>query len=221
MYCPQHDQFVHPEHIQRGYEIEDGTHVIVSDSDIEAIAPTRSKAIEIQEFVDRDEIGPAYYDRPYYLVPTGPAKPYRLLVETLRDQHVAGLAEFVMNAREHFVALQSIDDALCLMTLRYPTELREAQGLFEKSRARSKQVEKMLVEIEKNEKPFDPDDLVDEYQERIDRLIAKKKKKGETVEVTEAEEPHEEAATEGAEAGAGDLVAALEASLKKEKAKEP
>ncbi|MFP4106825.1 MAG: Ku protein [Phycisphaerae bacterium] len=218
MFCPEEEVFVHPEHILRGYEIEPDKHIIIRDSEIESIAPKRSKTVEIREFVDRAAISPAYYDRPYYLVPTGAEKPYRLLVDTLAEADKAGLSEFVMHAREHFCAVMSIDGALCLMTLRYPEQLRSADDLKPDASAKKTAVTKMKKLIEQKAVEFKPDKLTDVYQERIDKLIARKKKKKETVEVYD-EEAEEETVSAEEEGEDIDLVAALEESLAKERKK--
>ncbi len=218
MYCPAHALFVHPEHIQRGYEVEPGEHVIVRDDEIEALEPKRSKSIEIQEFVECSAILPAYIDRPYYMIPTGPAKPYRLLVETLAAEQRAGIAEFVMHGQEHFCAVQSVAGVLCLLLLRYPEEVRSPDELVGDWKAVKEDVSRMRKAIDKARKPFDPDALENEYQKRVDKLVARKRRRKEVVHVVEAERP---TTAEGAagEPGSGDvdLVAALEESLARER----
>jgi DNA end-binding protein Ku len=222
MFCPSEEVFVHPEHIQRGYEVEQGKYVVIEDAEIQSIAPKRSKTIEIQQFVQRSRIDPAYYERPYYLVPTGAEKPYRLLVETLAQLDRAGLSEFVMHAREHFCAIQSIGGALCLMKLRYPDELRNGQEVAARAEAEASDVRSIKDAISKSKIAFDPVDLTDEYRRRVDKLIRKKKEEG-TVEGPDSQEGDEASqAGQGPAEGEGkqtDLVSALEASLAKEKEK--
>lgn len=215
MFCPRENVFVHPEHIQRGYEVEPGRYVTVTSDEIEAIAPDRSTTIEILEFVDVDRIEPAHFVRPYYLVPTGAEKPYRLLVDILGEMKKAGISEFVMHEREHFCAVRSVDGALCLMVLRYSNEIRSPEGIVPDAEAKEDFVNSMRVAIKKSMKQFRPEEIVDEYQERVDKLIQKKKRKHEVVQVYEAEEEGEE--LEEIEAGEMDLVAALEKSLSREK----
>lgn len=207
MFCPNEGEVIPPDHVVRGFEVEEGRHVIVDDDEIRAIAPKRSTTIEIQEFVPTDQIAPAFYDRPYYLLPTGADKPYRLLVATLAETGRSGLAEVVLHGREHLVALQAVDDVLCLLTLRYPAELRTFEGVDAEPDAAD--VRRIGTAIESSSGSFEPGLLVDEYQKRVDRLIRRKRKQGETVEAPEVERAADGAA-EGEEV---DLIAALEESL--------
>lgn len=215
MYCPAEKEFVEPDRMVRGYEIEEGGYVVVSDDEIRSIAPRRGNTIEIQEFVDLGEIAPALYERPYYLVPAGPEKPYRLLAEVLGDLNKAGIAEFVMNARQKFCSVQNIGGALCLMVMRYPEELRAADELAPDAEARPKDVKAMLEAIGGMDYEFDPAKLTDEYEERVARLIERKKKRKEIIRSPEIEE--EEPEREAEEAEEVDLITALEQSLARER----
>jgi DNA end-binding protein Ku len=215
MYCPADEEFVSNEHIIRGFEIEEGRHVIISDEEIRSIAPKRSNTIEIKEFVNRGDIVPAYYDRPYYLAPTGPEKPYRLLVEVMADLDVAGMSEVVMNAREKFCCVQSLGGALCLFTLRYPPEIRSADEIATDAEADSDDVDAMTRTMDKMRIKFEPGELVDEYEQRVEKLMERKKKKKQFITAPEIEE-EETPAEEGQEAEM-DLVSALEQSLAKER----
>ena len=216
LYCPGDKSFVPPEHRVRGYEIEEGKYVEMTDSEIESVSPHRSKAIEIEMFVERSALSPEYYDRPYYLVPTGPVKPYLLLVDIMAAMERMGISRFVMHAREHLCAIRSMHGALILFVLRYPGQIRSTADLSIHAE-KDKEIEnKMSTAIEGNESGFNPSMLRDSYQERIDRLIRKKKRKHEAVEVYEAED--EEVAGETAAAREQvDLIAALEESLAREK----
>ncbi|MFW5859863.1 MAG: Ku protein [Planctomycetota bacterium] len=217
MFCPAEEVFVHPEHMQRGYEYEPGEFIVVRDDEIAGLAPKRSKAIEIQEFVALDAIDSAFYARPYYLVPTGPEKPYQLLVETLASKRVAGLSEFVMHAREHFCALLSLEGVLVLMTLRYPDELRSTVGLAPSAKADKQQVRAMRSAIDELSRDFDIGELEDGYQQRVEQLIKRKRRRKQVVAVYERDEDEDEAATGGDALEQVDLVAALEASLARER----
>lgn len=216
MYCPEHGTYVHPEHMLRGAEVEPGKHVIVLDSEIEAIEPKRSKSIEVTQFVDADEISPLYYDRPYYLVPKGAEKPYRLLVETLADLNKAGLAEFVLHARERLVAVRSIDGVLCLVLLHYQQELQDVQDVLPEAEAQDRDVEAIRKAIAKCSAPFKPGDLEDKYQQRVDQLIKRKQQHHETVQAPQHGE-QEQGATAAEEAEDTNLMDVLEASMARAK----
>lgn len=213
MYCPEHKTYVHPEHIVRGYEYEPDKFVVVHDSEIEAIEPDRTQSIEIESFVPVEKIDPLYCRRPYYLVPDGVDKPYRLLVEALREAGMAGIARFVMHDREYLTAVMSIDGALCLMTLYYQQELLEADDLAGHGKGRKQFVQALRKAMHGLAGDFEPDKLRDVYQERVDELIEQKRNAHNVVEVAVSDEQQREAGQEEAEGV--DLIDALEASLSK------
>src|ERR1041385_1012054 len=95
--CPAHDnKEVHREHIVKGFEIEKDRYVIVREEELEAVAPKATKAIEIQDFVDLDEIDPLFFDRPYYVAPKPEGvKPYKLLLEAMIKKKKVGIARIV------------------------------------------------------------------------------------------------------------------------------
>lgn len=213
MYCPKHKTYVHPEHIVRGYEYEPDKFVVVLDSEIDAIEPDHTQSIEIENFVPAEKIDPLYCRRPYYLVPDGADKPYRLLVEVLREAGMAGIARFVMHDREYLTAVMSIDGALCLMTLYYREELLEANDLAGHGKTKKQFVQALRKAMRGLEGDFEPDKLRDVYQERVDELIEQKKKAHKLVEVAVSDEQQREAGEEETEGV--DLIEALEASLAK------
>ena len=206
MYCPEHKKVIHPEHIMRGVEVGDDKYITVREDELESLEPERSQAIEISDFVDADSIPPLYYERAYYLAPGTAEKPYRLLAEALARKKMAGIAKFIMHGREYLVAVKSIEGALCLMILRFhdevvpPDELPEVKA----DAADVKKAEKLMEEMSG---PFHPEKIEDEYQDRMERLIAEKKKKKAIVEAPSAEDEETE------EMPPEDLIAALEKSL--------
>ncbi len=106
--CPaHHDKEVHREHIVKGYEIAKDQFVIIREDEIEAAAPKSSKTIEIQDFVDLDEIDPLFFDRPYYVAPRPEgAKPYKLLLGAMEKKEKVGIAKVVMWSKEYLCALR-------------------------------------------------------------------------------------------------------------------
>src|ERR1051325_9774933 len=107
LFCPAESKEVHPEHIVKGYEVAPDQYVIVSEEELDAVAPKAARTIEIRDFVDLDQIDPAYYDRPYYLAPAEhSAKAYRLLLEAMQQTGKVGIAQFVMRAKEYLAALR-------------------------------------------------------------------------------------------------------------------
>ena len=124
MICPEDEAIIEHEEIIRGYEIEPGKHITISDEELESVSPERSRTIEIAEFIDINEVDPIYYDHPYFLVPLkGGEKAYSLLVEAMKRTDRAGVAKFVLDEREYFVIIKNRLDALELSTLHYSDEI--------------------------------------------------------------------------------------------------
>ncbi|MDA8124466.1 MAG: Ku protein [Deltaproteobacteria bacterium] len=213
MVCPEEGKIVPPEEIIRGYEIGPEKYILVSDAELESLAPERSRTIEIVDFIDLAEVDPLYYDHPYYLLPAkGGEKAYRLLVEVMRRTKKAGLAKFVLGEREYLVAVKSAAGALCLMTLHYSEELLAAEGLAPADagidRAEKSRLQKIVREMSAD---FNPDRYADGRRERILALLEKKRK----------HQPLVEAPAVGDKEGAPvvDLVAALRERMAEAKRK--
>jgi DNA end-binding protein Ku len=211
MYCPVQEAFIPPEEVIRGYEIEPDQYVPISDEELESLAPERSRTIEIIDFVEMKEVDPIFYDRPYYLVPgKGGEKPYRLLVEVLRQVGKAGLARFVLRDREYLVAIRPVEDALALITLHYSEEILPDEDIApEPVKIDSKQKTQIKRVINRMAAEFDPGKYTDERREKIFALLKEKEKERGTVEVPDIGEEEQEEPP--------DLVAALEESLQRVK----
>ncbi|MFW5734108.1 MAG: Ku protein, partial [Oceanidesulfovibrio sp.] len=153
---------------------------------------------------------------PYYLAPTGAKKPYALLADVLEGADKAGIAEFVMNARQNLAAVISIEGALCLVVLRYPAELRSAEGVAPEAKPRQADVKAMRQAIDALAGDFDAGALVDAYQQRLDSLIEAKKKRGETV---KAGKSSRKKIVRKSRAKEKDILEALEKSLEQQKRK--
>ena len=213
MVCPKEGTTVPPDEIIRGYEIAPDQYVLMTDEELESVSPERSRTIEIVEFIDMKEVDPIYYDHPYYLVPLkGGEKAYRLLVEAMHRTRKAGLAKFVLGEREYFVAVNSTDGVLSLITLHYREEIlsdeeilpKEVEtGADEKSHMK-KRIKGMMTD-------FDPEKYADKRRKKIMDILKKKAREKAPVEAPEV----------GEEEGAGpaDLVAALKESMRKVKKK--
>jgi DNA end-binding protein Ku len=196
------------ERIVKGYEISPGQYVVVDPDELEAFAPQATRTVEIEDFVDLDQIDPIYFDQPYYLVPDrGAAKPYRLLLDAMIELEKVAVGRFVLRGKEHLVAIRPLDDALCIETMRYSDEvipIEELEGLPEGDiapTARELDMARQLIEALAAE--FEPAKYHDEYREQVQELIDKKAAGEEIVAEPLVEEP----------AKVVDLMAALEASL--------
>src|SRR6266581_9753256 len=164
--------------IQKGFEVEPGTFVILEEKELESLEPEASREIEIEQFVPADEIAPEYYDRPYYLGPDGDQNAYFALAEALHKHEKEGVARWVMRKQPYVGALRAEDDHLVLVTLRHAEEVLSAKELPRPAgRAPEKKelsMAKQLVELLKGE--FDPKDFKDEYRARVVEFIEKKAK---------------------------------------------
>ncbi len=213
MVCPADGKEVHPEHIVKGYEVEKDHFVIIQKSDLEAIAPKASKAIEIQDFVDLDQIDPMYFDRPYYVAPKPEgAKPYKLLMEAMVKTKKVGIASIVMHNKQYLAALRPLDDALCLETMHFDDEVIPSNSLpdlHQKTKVDDRELKIAQQLIESLTTEFKPEKYKDEYRERVMELI-ERKSKGQKI----VNRPERESTTPRK---ANDLIAALEASLAKTK----
>ena len=184
-FCPKHERDVHPEHVLRGYELENGEYVVVSDEELESVEPRKTRDIDLTRFVDQADVPPTWFERGYYLTPAGDStKAYRLLAEVMEQTERVGIATFVMRSKEYLVAILAEAGILRAETLRFEDEIRSPEdiGLPEKSRARSEKVSKFVQAIKKQSaNELDDNELKDTYAERLKALAEKKRKSGDDV----------------------------------------
>jgi DNA end-binding protein Ku len=177
------------EHIVKGYEYEKDRYVILTDEDFEAIPVESSRAIDIQQFVDLEEIDPMQYKKSYYLVPdeTG-AKTYALLREALNRSGKVGIAKVSFRDKEHLAALRFRDEAFVLETMYWPDEIREADfgGVDVSAKIRPNELEMAQTLIDNLTADWDPAEFKDEYREAMLRIV-EAKINGEEIEIVEAE----------------------------------
>jgi DNA end-binding protein Ku len=182
--CSKDERPLDADDIVRGFEIEKGRFIVVTDEELEAIEPRKSREIDLRLFVDLDDIDPMYFERAYYLVPAGGAnKAYRLLAEVMERRKQAGIATFVMRAKEYLVAIIAENGILRAETLRFEDELRtpEDVGLPKIVKPAAADVRKLEAEIAKRAKKLDPRELLDDSTRRIEKLVKEKEKKKEDV----------------------------------------
>jgi DNA end-binding protein Ku len=201
------------ERLVKGYEISPSTYVVIQPDELEGLDFKATHTIDIEEFVDLDDIDPLYFERGYYLVPDkGAAKPYTLLVRAMAASNKVAIARFVMRTKQYLAALRAKDGALVLSTMLYGDEvvpLESLDGLPGDDIQVSDREVKMAEQlIESLAAEFDPDRYHDEYREKVLALIEAKAEGQEVVVSTEAEQPTKVV----------DLMAALEASLAAAKA---
>jgi DNA end-binding protein Ku len=179
------DKELDPDDIVRGYEIEKDRFVLVDDDELERLAPERTRDIDLRQFVDAAEIDPMYFERAYYLTPAGQSnKAYRLLAQVMEETGRAGIATFVMRAKEYVVAIMAENGILRAETLRFADELRTPAdvGLPEPVDPDAAAVRRMDREIGKRvEQGLAQKDLKDESAERLLKLVRRKERAGDDV----------------------------------------
>jgi DNA end-binding protein Ku len=167
------------EEIVKGYEIAPDRYVPVEASELAALEPLFTRTIQIEDFVELDEIDPIYFDRPYHLVPgPGGAHPYRLLLSAMRDTGKVAIGRIVMRSKERLVAIRPRENALLMLTMSYAEEvnpttgMRELEGLEGELDEQELDVARRLVAS--IAEPFDIDKYQDGFREAVLDLIDRK-----------------------------------------------
>jgi DNA end-binding protein Ku len=205
--CKKCGEEVSNKEIVKGYQFEPDHYVVVEDGDIDKLKVKSTHVIEIEGFVDAEEVHPSLYDRPYFIGPDGAvaAKTYALLRDALQSRKKMGIGRVVLSDRESLIALTAHEKGLVGYKLRYPNELREMSNVPQIDEAPDvKKDELKLAEqlIDTMAVSFDDIEMVDTYQEALQELV-KAKAEGREI-VTVEEEPREVV----------DIMSALEASIK-------
>ena len=198
------------EEIVKGYELSKDRYVVLTRDELAELDPKKTRAIEIQDFVDIEQIDPIYFDSPYYLGPAqGAEKAYALLAKAMEASGKVAIARFVLRNRESLAAIRAGKGVLTLTTMRFADEVVPVDELGDvvpekapKVNKREQEMAEQLIESLSSE--FDPGAYRDEYREQLLALI-ERKAEGKEIVASEAEEP---TATK-----APDLMAALEQSI--------
>jgi DNA end-binding protein Ku len=193
--------------IVKGYEIAPDQYVTITPEELETLDPKATKSIDIEDFVDLDQIDPVYYERSYYLVPdAGGAKAYALLVQAMKESGMVAIARMVLRTKQYLVLLRAVDNVLVIETLYFNDEVvdpDELDGVPHDVDVSDRELKIARQLIESLATEFEPERYRDEYRERVLELIEKKAEGQEIVLQPQTEEP----------AQVVDLMAALEASL--------
>lgn len=193
--------------IVKGFEIAPDQYVVLEPDELATLEPKKTKTIDIEGFVDLDEVDPLYFDHPYYLVPgTGGAKPYRLLVQAMEETNHAAIAKVIIRSKQQLVALRASGDVLAMSTLNFHDELIDPDGFDEVPKdveASDREVDMAKQLIASLMEPWEPQKYEDTYREEVLALI-EKKAAGETITI---ERPEEDTTP------VPDLMSALKASL--------
>jgi DNA end-binding protein Ku len=195
--------------IVKGYEIGPERYVTITPEELESVEPERTRTIDIEDFVDLEQIDPIFYDHPYYLAPDkGAAKPYKLLLDAMEEADKVAIARVVIRSKQSLVAIRAKDDVLMMETMLFADEIVSTDSIEElasmdgdKTTKRELEMANQLIDSLSSE--FEPEKYRDEYREQVLAMI-EKKAAGETITI---EEPSEEPQK------VPDLMAALEASI--------
>jgi DNA end-binding protein Ku len=202
-------EHVDPEDIVRGFEVEKGRYVPLEEEDLDRLDIELTRAIDILDFVDLDEIDPIYFRKAYYLLPEdGAEKPYLLLVKALEDTGKVGIAKVVIRNKQHLAALRTVDAMLVLETMYYADEVRKPEKVKAKGGLRKAELDMAKSLVENLSEPFDPGKYDDTYRKELLQLL-RAKAKGKKL-----PEPQEEK-----EGEVVDLMAALRESVAQTKRK--
>jgi DNA end-binding protein Ku len=209
-FCSQDDAEVEWEEVGRACQLDGKKQVVLTDEELASVQPEKTRTIEVEAFVDLDDVDPIYFDHPWFLVPAGDSqgtrRAYRLLVEVMESTGRAALGRFVMRTKEYLVLVRPRGGLLSLTTMRFHDEVRPTDGIAPGGRKPAKgKVEQAVAVIESLAAEWKPERYTDCYRERLERIV-KQKKKGEKVKApAEPKQPKP----------APDLMAALEATLEK------
>jgi DNA end-binding protein Ku len=197
------------ERLVKGYELSPDRYVVVTPEELDAIEPRKTRMIEIEDFVELDEIDPMYYDHPYYLAPgKGASKAYVLLLKAMEESRRVGIARVVIRSKEQLVAIRPRNGVLVMETLLFGDEVISPDDLDEIPDSGDVDAGKREIAmandlIDSLATEFDPSKYSDEYRERVLDLIERKAEGHEIAIQPQEEEPAE----------VPDLMAALEASI--------
>ncbi|HEV3378748.1 MAG TPA: Ku protein [Thermoleophilaceae bacterium] len=209
-YCSQDEVEVDWEEIGRGFELDDGKQVVLTDEELASVQPEKTRTIDVQAFVDLEDVDPIYFDNTWFLVPAGDSqgtrRAYRLLVEVMESTQRAALGRFVMRTKEYLVLVRPRDGLLSLTTMRFHDEVRPTDGIAPGGRKPAKdKIEQAVAVIESLGTDWDPERYTDCYRERLKRVVEEKKKGKKIKAPTEPKEPKP----------APDLMEALQATLER------
>jgi DNA end-binding protein Ku len=210
-WCETEDVEVPYEEITHGYELQDGGQVIVSDLELQAIEPRKTRTIDIEQFVDLADVDPIYFDHPYFLVAAaeddGTKRAYQLLTEVMSQTERAALGTLVMRTKEYLALVRERGGALTLTTMLFADEVRPTKGVDAATgkahKPTPKQLDAAVSVIEALGAEWDPDNYKDRYRNRLRKVVERKRKGAQIVVPEPREEPQP----------APDLMEALEQTL--------
>jgi DNA end-binding protein Ku len=209
-FCSQDDAEVDWEEVGRGFELDRGKQVVLTDEELASVQPDKTRTIEVEGFVDLEDVDPIYFDNAWFLVPEGDSqgtrRAYRLLVEVMESTGRAALGRFVMRTKEYLVLVRPREGLLSLTTMRFHDEVRPTDGIAPGGRKPAKdKIEQAVAVVESLSTDWDPERYTDCYRKRLEDIVAQKKKGKRVKAPQEPKEPKP----------APDLMAALQETLER------
>ena len=182
------------ENIATAYEAEPGNYVFMDDADLDNLKLKSRQVVELTQFVNADEIDPLYFERPYYVLPDGETSEegYRVIRDALKLSKKVGIGQLTLRGKENLVALFPGGKGLVLDTLRYESELKDADEAFsavKNTPAREDMMEMAADLIRRRTESFDPSRYKNHYAEALRKLVDSKLSKGQIVAVEDTDEP--------------------------------
>jgi DNA end-binding protein Ku len=181
--------------IVKGREVGGGEYVVVEPKELEAVAPGRSRTLDISTFVDLDDIDPIHFQKTYWLAPAkgGDPKAYALLVQAMARRNRVGIGNFVMRGKEYLAAIRADDGVLALDTMFFADEILDPSEQLpevpDKRKAQGKELDMAVTLVDSMSGDWNPEDYRDTYTERVEQLIKDKRAGREVVAEPEPAEP--------------------------------
>jgi DNA end-binding protein Ku len=177
-YCPVCEEVVENNHLIKGYEVEPGDFVTVTDQEIQGLKGDAVRAVEILDFVNLSEIDPVFYNKSYFVGPNeNGGKAYALLRQALAETGKIGLAKLTLHSKEHLGVVRVYKDGLMLETMYYPDEVRpvsQVPGLEQLGDFEQKELETAKQLIEQLTTPFEPEKYKDTFREDVHHMLEEK-----------------------------------------------
>ena len=184
-YSVKADKELAPEQMVRGYQLDQGKYVVVTDDELDKLEPEKSHDIDLRRFVNKDAIPPLYFERGYFLAPAeGSTKAYQLLAAVMEKTRRAGVATFVMRGKEYLAAIVAERGILRAETMRFKDEVRSPQdiGLPEKPKVPEQLLRRFQqIVAKKSARELSSDELHDETAAELLAIVKKKQTQKENV----------------------------------------
>ncbi|MFO1115258.1 MAG: Ku protein [Beijerinckiaceae bacterium] len=182
------------EDIVMGYEVEPGNYVLMEEGELDAVRLETRHTIELTQFVDLAEIDPLYFDRPYYVLPDGDVaeEGYCVIRDALKEKKKAAIGQLTLRGKENLVAVYPGGAGLVVDTLRYASEIKDADDIFSdisRSKPRADMISMAENLIQSRSEPFEPQKFKNHYAEALRDLVQTKLTKGGAVAVEETRTP--------------------------------